>query len=366
MTISNKEGPPLVPLERVAMPTIESTDKATRKMITQINTTLTPRFPLQTTGEAVEYHTLRFAGLVNSAGQPQLKAALRVTSSDYVLSPGQPVKTVSGMCLFGASGLSGIGQNGRQLSLTDPIELKAGLAEPIKEVIEIPFLHPSETETILQVTKALRLLAGEGVECFFHLPIPEYKLYLLEPFQQGKITADQLEILFAKIDRRAQDLTKLVVKRLPVKTVVGSPLEPLGNLLANKKGAVTLNQCLDSASQDPLLEALIQADRPARFLDLCNLSYVAGYLKQAMLAANQSAGCLAVDMAQEVGIFEHTKSAAEKLGINLRMAAMFLAPAIVTLTGRYGKDSLFMHQPDGLSPLTEQKIIFRAAKGVGL
>ena len=188
----SKEGPPLVPLERVAMPTIESTDKATRKMITQINTTLTPRFPLQTTGEAVEFHTLRYAKLVDSADRPQLTAALRVTSPDYVLLPGQPVKTVSGMCLFGASGLIGIGQSGRQFSLADPVELKAGLPEPIREIVEIPFLHPSETETILQVTRALRLLAGEGVDCFFHLPTPEYKLYLLEPFQQGKLTADQL------------------------------------------------------------------------------------------------------------------------------------------------------------------------------
>lgn len=361
MTIS--EGPPLVPLERVAMPTVESTDKATRKMISQINATLTPRFPVQTTGEAVEYRTLRFANLVDGSGQPQLKAALRVTSADYAFSPGQPVKTVSGMCLFGASGLTGITQTGRRLSLTDPKELDEGLAEPVKEIVEIPFLHPSETETILQVTKALRLLAGDGVDCFFHLPTPEYKLYLLEPFQQGKLTADQLEILFAKIDRRSQALTKLVLKRLPAKTIVGSPLDPLEDLLAAKKGTASLNQCLDSASQDPLLGAIIQAVKPARFLDLCNLSYVAGYLKQAEIAVSQSAGCLAVDMAQEVGIFEHAKTTASKLGINLRMAAMFLAPAIVTQTGRHGKDSLFMHQPDGLSPLTEQKIVFRAAKG---
>ncbi len=363
MTISNKEGPPLVPLERVAMPTVESTDKATRKMISQINTTLTSRFALQTTGEAVEYHTMRFAKLVDSNGRPQLTAALRVTSPDYALLPGQPVKTISGMCLFGASGLTGITRSGRRLSFTDPIELKAGLAEPIQEIVEVPSLHPTETETILQVTKALQLLADKRVDCFFHLPTTEYKLYLLEPFQQGLLTNNQLETLFGKIDRRARDLAKLVLKRIPIKTVIGSPLEPLESLLANKKGAATLNQCLASASQNPLLEALIGANRPASFLDLCNLSYTAGYIGLAELAASQSAGCLAVDIAQEVGIFEHAKPAAAKIGINLRMAAMFLAPTVITRTGLHGKDSLFMHQPDGLSPLAEQKLIFRAAKG---
>ncbi|MBU2052260.1 MAG: hypothetical protein Q8P47_02905 [Candidatus Beckwithbacteria bacterium] len=345
------------------MPTIESTDKATRKMITQINKTLTPRFPLQTTGNAVDYDTMRFATLANLKNEPQLNVGLRVTSKDYALLPGQPVKTVSGMCLFGASGLSGIGSSGQGFSLTDPIALRNGLPEKIVRIEETPFLHSSETQTILQVTRALQLLAGEGVECFFHLPTVEYKLYQLEPFQQGKLTADQLDTLFAKIDRRSADLSKLVSKRIPVKTEIGSPLGPLENLLQTKKGRTSLDDCLDCASKDLLLAAQIRSEKPNSFLALCDLSYVAGYLKQAMAATSQGGGCLAVDMSQEKKIFDYTKEAAKNLGINLTMAVMLLAPATVTLNGLHGKDSLFMHQPDGLSPLTEQKIVFRAAKG---
>jgi chorismate mutase len=345
------------------MPTVESTDKATRKMISQINLTLAPRFPVKTTGEAIDYKSMRFATLTDLSGRPQFKAGLRVISKDYQFSPGQPIKVVSGMCLFGASGLLGITQNGEKFSLTDPLDLKDGLADKVIETIETPQLHPSEMETILQVTKALNLLGDTGVECFFHLPTTEYKLYLLEPFQQGKLSANQLEALFAKIDRRAQDLSRLVAKRLKIRTTFGTPLDPVEKALSGDKRRLTLDQCLQAARANPLLSNLIDIAQPSRFLNLCNLSYAAGYIGQALAAKRESAGCLAVDMAQEIAIFENTEKITRKLGVDLSLAAMFLAPIMLTRTGLHGKDSLFMHQPDGLSPLEEQKLIFRAAKG---
>lgn len=358
-------GSGLIPIERVAVPQLETTDKATRKMIAQMQTTLLPRFQIEFDGSALEYNSMRFATLKNGKQDtPALRAALRVTEKNLQLSADAPLEIISGMCLFGASGLTGITKSGKRMSLTNPYELRAAGTEAIVQIQELPTLHPSEAEAVARITKALTLLqqsdTGTGeVRVTFHLPIPEYKIYMLSLLRKGVINQNQLQELNAKIDRRANALMSLVQKRVDLPMSVGSPLDVLNPLLSQTDTPATVANCVAVLQRQPLLSTALALQSPVDFFDLTNLSYSAAYLSVAKQAQAQGGNCLAVEIAEEVPIFEYAKKLAGQMGAPLSMAALYIPSSTVSLSGKDGKEALFMHEPNGSSPLSQLRTIVK-------
>jgi hypothetical protein len=274
------------------------------------------------------------------------------------------------MCLFGASGLMGKTEMGSLVSLTDPYEIKAGFDSPVTEVLVNENLHASETETILRITETLKLLAKIQTEsnqtaqirCAFHMPTVEYKLYMVDLCQRGLLSEAQVVQLATLIDQRAQGLEKLLIKRTPFKTEFGSPIQELDNLLATKGVGVSLADCVQVLSRDPLMAELIRIKQPRTLIELNELSYAAGYFRVSEKARQTNQGCLAVDISEEMPIFDNAKSLAQQGNLPLQMAALYVQPFTVTQNGRYGKPGLFMHLSQAGSNLDEQRIVLNNSR----
>jgi len=373
MLNESREGPSLVPIERVAMPTNEATDKATRKMITQVKKTVSPRFPMTIGEQALSYKDVRFLELSDQQSPGRIRASLQCPNKEYVLQPHQSVDLLTGMCLFGATDLNGVLATGGDISLTDPLELKQAGRLQIQALQETSMIHPSEVSSILRISQALQLLqnsqTGEEkgkLSCHFHMPVVEYKLYMLDLIQKGMLPPQLFQEAVAKIEARAGHLAKILQKRLPAGIDVQplSPLQAVGRLIEERQERTTFAECLFRLQQDPLLRKLIAAKKPQSFSELPNLSYIAGYLQQAQTSAQLGRGCLAVEIAEEQAILKNAVTSAEEVGVSCDMAGLYILSDVMSLTGRHGKEALFMHQPEeGVSRIQELKFVVQQSKG---
>lgn len=355
---NNKESP--LRSTRQVLPALqESLDKPTGKMKRRVPEVLGPQFDLAIGSESIVYDGMRFLPVVDSSRSEQLnESSLRVALSktgEYQLNPNQPLEMISGMCLFGASGLSGVQANGQEVSLVDPIELRTLSDSPIRSIRAQPQLHISEVESILRTSNMMQLLVdtqqGKApMNCTFHMPVPEYKLYMLELFQRGVLNREQTLELFKRIELRAAALKNIVRNRVPRKISIGfgSPLEYVEPYLNRLPSFDVLNELVQ---QNPLLAALMQQNQTSSVSELATLSYQAGYLQVSEFARQNNAGCLAVEIAEERKIFEYAEKTGKQLGQPLNMAALYILSNTITQTGRYGKQALFMHTPTGESPL---------------
>jgi len=373
MKPESQEG--LIPIERVAMPRNEASDKATRRMITQMQTTLGERFSLEMGSDALEYGGLRFLELGSPGTDVSLRAAIRTENKQYRLLPGQDVEIISGMCLFGASGLSGRFSDGTSVSLTNPYELRELQSTQFADVEENMLLHISEASSILRITQALNLLADAQREngktgrltCNFHLPVPEYELYMLDLVQKGAMSSEQFDRTVQRVQNRAGNLARIVEKRTPQDMGVRffSPFDGLLPLLEQKGSRTTLEDCKQVLRQDPVLRDLLECNPPKGIGNLPNYSFVAGYLQTVLETQAQGKGCLAVEIAEEQPILQKSQEKAVNLGIRCDMAAMYLLPNVLTTRGMNGKEleDLFMHRPNGVPPLEELKFVVKNSKG---
>lgn len=363
------EGPSLVPLERVASPTLETTDKATRRMITQIKNALGSRISLQPTGRNFDYRTRRFVGLQAGDNQSEVLLSASLGQPNYTLPNEGPLLLISGMCLFGASGLSAQTQDGQVVSITDPLSMPTFDNGKLQKVQAQLTLHVSEVETILRISSAIKtVLAGQvpshsqTTELLFHLPTLEYKLNILSLVERGLLSADQFIVASKLIEQRSQALLAILGKRLPIEIKVESPLLKLSPLLEKDGVTTSLSSCLAILREDSTMNPLLQISQPRTFDELSKLSYAANYIKAAQRAQLSEGGCLAIDIAEEAPILDNAVRLLAELGLPLSMAALYVAPQTVTLNGRHGKQALFMHQPNGETPLQELRLVVSNGK----
>lgn len=374
MIIERRLGPPnishpdLVPLKKVAEPTNESTDTTTRDMVTRFKQVLLPRFPLQTSPEGLMYKGRAHVQLLHpTTGEHLMTATMSADPRGYQLVPNQPVQLITGMCLFGATGLQGRTTTGEMVSLTDPISLGDDQKPPFQlvDIVELPMLHPSEVDTTLRIVKAMSsLLEAQEVsgqtgqlQLNFHLPAAEYHLYMLDLLNKGAISEEQFQHLCDRITRRSQDLAKIVGKRLPALTTIGSPLDGVVEAIrANPQ--ISLDELIAMAEQDPIFAAALAVKKPADLFALAELSYKVGYLQVADLAQRQQAGCLAVDILEETKILDQAKEICKAQKRKVNMAALYITPTSVSLHGRHGRDAIFMHED--ADPHTSPLAVLRA------
>jgi len=365
---SLETGPPLVPIERVAEQKRDTSDKATRKMITQLSNALLGRLDLTITDESLDIKSMRFVRM-QTENQLVNVAIKRINGTELIAD--RSIQMISGLCLFGASGLSGETTDGRVISLTDPYELSQLNNIKVETVIEDRNLHISEAGTILRLSKAFKLIdeankqsgqLGE-LKSLFHFPTVEYKLYMLDLLAKRVINEDQAIEIFEKIDDRSLALSRMLVNRLPadLQIEIGSPLGFLDDKISSLS-VTSIAEVVDLASLDSEIAQMIRIRPINSFSDLSFLSYAAGYIKAVSASKETGDNVLAVEIAEERPILKNANDIGQQMGVELNMAALYVAPDTVTLTGRHGKQALFMHQSNGVDSLSQLKQIVANAR----
>lgn len=359
MKTAEKQGIPLVPIERVAEPKRETSDKATRKMITRLSNSLLPRFPLHIGDEAVE-----FAGgvrhVLTSSPNNGIKnrLAMRMTP-EYELQPHDHVEIISGMCLFGVSGLQANTESGEVISLVNPRKLDS-ITEPLVDIHMSPILHVSEQETIYRVTKTMQALhdasstqmADPDMNVQFHLPVPEYHLYMADLHEKGLMNDELYQKVSLMILQRGKALGQLLTRRIPddVPCQIMSPLEDFLPLLCQlpEYDGVTAEELAQHIAENNEYFAVLNSVQPATsFKEICDMSYTIGYLQTAVAAEQANGKALAVDIAEEAKIFEYAQKTSQQLGLPLNMGALTIAPQTVRATGKNNDMATFLHDMGG-------------------
>jgi len=358
-------GVPLVPIERVAEPKRETSDKATRDMISLLRTDLVPRFPLLVGDQAIEFGKgLMHVDTVSPTLGKKNRLALR-TTPEYELNPRDHVEIISGMCLFGVSGLQGITESGEAISLVNPRESKK-IKEPLVDVQMSPMLHVSEQDTLYRVIKTTEALhdastthsSDPNMSIRFHVPIPEYHLYMADLHRRDLMSDELYYKTSLMILKRGHALGQLLKKRIPanIPMEIMSPLQDFLPLLTQlpQHGRVTAKEfARHVASNNEYFDAVDVANKNTSYGSIGQLSYTLGYLLTALSAKESGSKPLAVDIAEEKPILEAAVEAADKMGVPLHMGALTIAPQIVQPTGEHNNMATFLHDMGGSSSLRQ-------------
>lgn len=341
--------------------------RSLRKMAQHIQQKIGARFPIQTTGKAIGYIGREFVEISNN-----INSCLVSLSSvgESAIRPGQSVQLISGTCLFGATGLKGLDQNKFESNLADP--LAHDPVTPIAELSQMPTMHPSEAESALRLTQAIAILTGTAAPAEvkdrlnFHLPIPEYLLYLLD-LKDKEVLTPELAMAGAElVMARARTVVGLFVKRLPptLEVNITSPLNSIIKPLLEARFELKLENLTKFLSdQDGLWNQLLQTFPPASFDELNYLSYDCLYHQVQAQAQTAGQGCLAVEESKEGKILTEVKKQSQVLNTTLQMNVLYLAPKLVTTNGFHGKNELFMHDTAKDSLLRQLKTVVNIYKG---
>lgn len=357
----------IVPIERVARVESANTDKATRKMIAQLEKQLgIASLALAGGNSLIDNGDLRFVETQLETQEGNLKLALRATDG-YAIDKNKGTRVISGLSMFGASGLQIETDTGELLSLTDPVALKE--IQPGTKAVRVvvdPMLHIAEASSVLRLTKALQMVqnqAGLSIdEIAFHIAVPEYKLNMVTLMQMGVLSEQQVEEICELLEQRAQGLLQLVKNRIPsdVPITLKSPLRSLEKVLSPE---LSLDEAKAVLCRNEVLAQLLAAKSPENLGEIPNLSYAAAYFQEAQQAREQNQNMLAVEIAEEKPIFTNALRLSAASGLSLEMAVLLVMPQTATVTGRRGSTALYMHQPNGESPLQSLKTVVAHSKG---
>ncbi len=357
----------IVPIERVARVESANTDKSTRKMITKLEKQLgIASLALASGNSMIDSRELRFVETQLETQEGSLNLALMSTEK-YSIDLNKGTRVISGLSMFGASGLLIETETGELISLTDPESFKN--IQPGTKAVQVvadPMLHIAEASGVLRLTKALNMLqdqAGLSIdEIVFHIAVPEYKLNMVTLLQMGVLSEQQVEDICELLEQRCQGLLQLVKNRLPddFPITLKSPLRSLEKVLSPE---LTLDEAKAVLSKNEIFARLLELQQPVGLGALPVLSYQAAYFQEAQRAREQNQNMLAVEIAEEKPIFTNAKELSEKEGISLEMAVLLVWPKTATLTGLRGSTALYMHQPNGESPLQSLKTVVAHSKG---
>lgn len=340
--------------------------KGARNMARKMTNHLAGRFDIQFSGRAMNFSGRDFAEV--SCSSDSNFVAFTSTGNGRV-GESQKINFIAGMCLFGADNLTGIDERGSRISLTDPYSPDPlGL---ITDISDNPFPHPSEIESILRTTGAISGLAESDIslqydKLFFHLPIPEYFMYLLDRVERGQLESHLADFTSDTIIGRGNQIANILARRIPehIEVIFTSPLNDLGQLILDSQFTTTLDEVVRFLYEtDDLMARLLDFHPPSCFGDINYLSYTHLYHEVNALSVLEESACLAVEESKESRILTETKKQSQELGIDLAMGVIYVAPKIISRRGLHNLNDLFMHDTSNDSMLNQLKSVVRAYKG---
>lgn len=356
----------IIPIEQqIEMLPLDSA-KSFLKMARRIDYKLGGRFDLKTTGQVLSHNGRNYIEVGSKSGTTLMSLS---SVGDSTLSPDKPVRMISGTCLFGATGLKGMDRMGEVYYLADP--LAKVLKERIVSIEEMKEVHPSEVESTLRLAQAFAVLdesskvRGKDV-LHFHLPVPEYLLYLLQYFNDGGLSEELVDKGVDLVVARGEKVKQLFTNRLPanLKVEVHSSLDSvLPDLLARGAGLGLSEITSLLARRDSLWAKLLAHTRPGDFRVLNDLSYTHMYHKAHQQAQLEGVGCMAVDESKEGPIFTEVKSQAKAMNKPMKMNALYIAPKTISIDALHGKTELFMHRTESEPLLMQLKQIVQIYYG---
>lgn len=337
-----------------------SENKATLNMAKKMASHLSGRFSIVPTGRAMSYNAREFAEI--SGSSETIFASFSSTGNGRVRDK-QALSLIAGTCLFGADGLRGIDSNGFLFSLTDPFENQP--SAPIEDIEEMVFPHPSEIESILRTTTAISILRDNDRYpsddvLYFHLPIPEYLMYIRDYVHTGALYPEVALSLISTIYNRGHGVANMVARRIPanITPIFTSPLESAAEALVASRFSISLSEMVNGLSQsDPLMAHLLDMHPPTCFSDINYLSYTHLYIAAQSEATELGRSCVAVEEAKEGRILTEAKKQAFDLGLDFSIGAIYLAPKMISKNGLHGKSDLFMHDTTRDSILQQLKSV---------
>jgi len=277
------------------------------------------------------------------------------------LRPGQPVRVVTGVCLFGKGVIDARCQGERwEMMGANP---RLGTQPPgvIDRVTATTGLHLQEQVTIATLSGLIRAFAalpGAGrVHVFAHVPGWEYGLFGYWLYGEGRITGGALRSYLAAVGYRHNILATAFYEALtrdpacgsgcphwpgtpgcrkPV-VVCASPLSPLWAPWAEQARITGDWRKAMAGSRDPLWRALAAQPGGNSLTTLNHYSYAYAYLDAARRAEQRCEGLWLAEFCDELPIFEHSLAAAADAGADLRRAVGTYVhpPQVPTCRGAY-------------------------------
>lgn len=255
----------------------------------------------------------------------------KIIDTSSVSSQVSKIQTASGICLFGAQGAMVKTREGEIYSLTDPHSFINH-----DEVVELSVsdkLSLYEIEALARIASFTRSLFRANKLCSqmnLFIPREQYYTYFLPPNERVQIPTELISKWFSEVDKRSALLTNLFVRSIgeDVKRIeFKQPLLAISQYLREEINSGRIPSIYEALSllkkSGGLWTLLLGKCDIKSWQQLNHLSYV-HYLLESSLCNGQDGNFgLQIDCPQEAPVFRYAGEAAMKLGLNVRLGAVY-------------------------------------------
>lgn len=243
------------------------------------------------------------------------------------------VKLIGGTCIGGSETIKGIDAVGSVHSLLES-DVPDTLNSPVEQLIFNPKPTIYEIDTIERTSSLINSMVengmkeGKQVSMYWHVPLPEYILYMKQYFDSGVLNQNQCSELIASLEKKAGILKAWLTRRLKPKLMeieFGSPLESilLGNNIFDDQ--FTLENVLSQLCCDPLWKSIIANSSITTWTQLADASYSYMYLQQ----SSHKGITIGIENPEEGKILSVAKGYAKQSGTPFNMTCLYPHPSFL-------------------------------------
>ena len=244
--------------------------------------------------------------------------------------PGQ-VHIIGGMCMGGSETITGVDRDGNKHALLES-DVPDTLTVPMKNLQYNPKPTLYEVDTIGRTTHFINTMLSNGMHAdntsvFWHVPLPEYTLYLKQYMDSGVLSAEQAQMLMGRLEQRAKVLTNWFTDKLHIKSVsVGSTLEQVIHPHVLFDQTCSLESVLAQLHSDPTWKSIIDNTQISSWTQLADASYTCMYLQQAAQTGGASQ-LVGVENPDEAKILSEAKKIATASNTPFSMTGLYPHPS---------------------------------------
>lgn len=238
---------------------------------------------------------------------------------------------VSGLCLFSASTVTARDSSGNTHYINYPAAV-ANIHEEMTAITIDPTLQPYEADAIIRLTQFMKSVdTDKAVTLALSIPRVEYYCYLLDFYEKGLVSKSILLNYFDEVDKRAQGLEALIMKRVPnaFSQIHFNALDVVADTIRQgvADGNVELfSRVLEILQRDSIFKQAIKRVKPQTFSQLGRLAYPVTYLQ---LAQDRDATVVAIENPEEVGILHETIKLLPGIVKKAQIVALYVHPRVL-------------------------------------